>query len=241
MKTSRLCVLLATALLCPAPGCGFRLAGTGDSGGNGFREIVVAGDNNDAVYKNLCRELALKGVAVVRGGSDVSVYLGGDVPVLACSGLRSESIAVSVSGNSQELEYTHKNSVSCNIFAKGYDPYPISVSLDRSFLNKLGATLTEHTETGTIRAEAADILARQIIFRVENAPLKKSKEDPAAETGEDGGVTVVFNPTGGTEPGETTETVTASSEEELGELEKSRGLKPDAPNGGGLPAAPAGN
>ena len=102
--------------------------------------------------------------------------------------------------------------------------------MDRSYLNKLGATLAQNTEENVIRTEAAAIMADQIIFRIQHAGLEPQKTDSEVqEENSNNSVTVIFNPTGGTTADEQTEVYTIENAEELKHLEE---LKKENISGG---------
>lgn len=221
----RLCGILPLIPLSLLCGCGFHLAGSEDVS-NSFSEIILVGNNNDILYKNLKKELLIEGIAVTQGTSDLAAQINGDTPVLSCSDLRNESKALSVSSDSQEMEYAYKNQISCTLFVKGYEPYVINSSLDRSFLNKSGATLSQLTEEETIRQEVVEIFTKQIIFRVKHAVLKhSSKTGETAEADNDEKITVVFNGTGGTTEEEKTEVIEIEGADELKALEQERNVE----------------
>ena len=217
MKNSILLTIFSLSLL---TGCGFRLAGTEDIANN-FNELIFVGDNNDIFYKEIDRNLTLKGVHITEGGTDLNSHLDGDTPVLSCSPLKSESKALSVSSDSQVLEYSYLNSIACILYIKGKKPYAMNNRMDRSYLNKLGATLAQNTEENVIRSEAAAIMADQIIFRIQHAGLEPQKTDSEGqEENSNNSVTVIFNPTGGTTADEQTEVYTIENAEELKHLEE---------------------
>ena len=221
----RLCGILPLIPLSLLCGCGFHLAGSEDIS-NSFSDIILVGNNNDILYKNLKKELLLEGFSVTQGTSDLAAQINGDTPVLSCSDLRNESKALSVSSDSQEMEYAYKNQISCTFFVKGYEPYVINSSLDRSFLNKSGATLSQLTEEETIRQEVVEIFTKQIIFRVKHAVLKpSSKTGETAEADNDEKITVVFNGTGGTTDEEKTEVIEIEGADELKALEQERNVR----------------
>lgn len=221
----RLCGILPLIPLSLLCGCGFHLAGSEDIS-NSFSDIILVGNNNDILYKNLKNELLLEGFSVTQGTSDLAAQINGDTPVLSCSDLRNESKALSVSSDSQEMEYAYKNQISCTFFVKGYEPYIINSSLDRSFLNKSGATLSQLTEEETIRQEVVEIFTKQIIFRVKHAVLKpSSKTGETAEADNDEKITVVFNGTGGTTDEEKTEVIEIEGADELKTLEQERNVR----------------
>lgn len=221
----RLCGILPLIPLSLLCGCGFHLAGSEDIS-NSFSDIILVGNNNDILYKNLKKELLIEGIAVTQGTSDLAAQINGDTPVLSCSDLRNESKALSVSSDSQEMEYAYKNQISCTLFVKGYEPYVINSSLDRSFLNKSGATLSQLTEEETIRQEVVEIFTKQIIFRVKHAVLKpSSKTGETAEADNDEKITVVFNGTGGTTEEEKTEVIEIEGADELKALEQERNVE----------------
>ena len=221
----RLCGILPLIPLSLLCGCGFHLAGSEDIS-NSFSDIILVGNNNDILYKNLKKELLLEGFSVTQGTSDLAAQINGDTPVLSCSDLRNESKALSVSSDSQEMEYAYKNQISCTFFVKGYEPYVINSSLDRSFLNKSGATLSQLTEEETIRQEVVEIFTKQIIFRVKHAVLKpSSKTGKTAEADNDEKITVVFNGTGGTTDEEKTEVIEIEGADELKALEQERNVR----------------
>ncbi len=221
----RLCGILPLIPLSLLCGCGFHLAGSEDIS-NSFSDIILVGNNNDILYKNLKKELLLEGFSVTQGTSDLAAQINGDTPVLSCSDLRNESKALSVSSDSQEMEYAYKNQISCTFFVNGYEPYIINSSLDRSFLNKSGATLSQLTEEETIRQEVVEIFTKQIIFRVKHAVLKpSSKTGETAEADNDEKITVVFNGTGGTTDEEKTEVIEIEGADELKALEQERNVR----------------
>lgn len=221
----RLCGILPLIPLSLLCGCGFHLAGSEDIS-NSFSDIILVGNNNDILYKNLKKELLIEGIAVTQGTSDLAAQINGDTPVLSCSDLRNESKALSVSSDSQEMEYAYKNQISCTFFVNGYEPYIINSSLDRSFLNKSGATLSQLTEEETIRQEVVEIFTKQIIFRVKHAVLKpSSKTGETAEADNDEKITVVFNGTGGTTEEEKTEVIEIEGADELKALEQERNVE----------------
>lgn len=219
-RISGIIPLIPLTLLC---GCGFHMAGT-ETTSDRFSQIVLVGNNNDILYKNLNKELTIDGVQVTMG-SDLAAYLDGDVPVLSCGDLRNESKALSVSSDSQEMEYAYKNQITCTLFTKGNEPYVMNSTLDRSFLNKSGATLSQLTEEETIRQEVVDIFTEQIIFRINHAvlrPAKKAETDDGSESDEK--ITVVFNGTGGTSDDEKTETFEINGSDELKKLEQEKNV-----------------
>ena len=221
----RFCGILPLITLTLLSGCGFHLAGSEDVS-NSFSEIILVGNNNDILYKNLKKELLIEGIAVTQGTSDLAAQINGDTPVLSCSDLRNESKALSVSSDSQEMEYAYKNQISCTLFVKGYEPYVINSSLDRSFLNKSGATLSQLTEEETIRQEVVEIFTGQIIFRIKHAVLKPSVKTGETESAEeDEKITVVFNGTGGTTDEEKTEVIEIEGADELKALEQERNVE----------------
>jgi outer membrane lipopolysaccharide assembly protein LptE/RlpB len=221
----RLCGILPLIPLSLLCGCGFHLAGSEDIS-NSFSDIILVGNNNDILYKNLKKELLLEGFSVTQGTSDLAAQINGDTPVLSCSDLRNESKALSVSSDSQEMEYAYKNQISCTFFVKGYEPYVINSSLDRSFLNKSGATLSQLTEEETIRQEVVEIFTGQIIFRIKHAVLKPSVKTGETESAaEDEKITVVFNGTGGTTEEEKTEVIEIEGADELKALEQERNVE----------------
>lgn len=221
----RLCGILPLIPLSLLCGCGFHLAGSEDIS-NSFSDIILVGNNNDILYKNLKNELLLEGFSVTQGTSDLAAQINGDTPVLSCSDLRNESKALSVSSDSQEMEYAYKSQISCTFFVNGYEPYIINSSLDRSFLNKSGATLSQLTEEETIRQEVVEIFTKQIIFRVKHAVLKpSSKTGETAEADNDEKITVVFNGTGGTTDEEKTEVIEIEGADELKALEQERNVR----------------
>lgn len=221
----RFCGILPLITLTLLSGCGFHLAGSEDVS-NSFSEIILVGNNNDILYKNLKKELLIEGIAVTQGTSDLAAQINGDTPVLSCSDLRNESKALSVSSDSQEMEYAYKNQISCTLFVKGYEPYVINSSLDRSFLNKSGATLSQLTEEETIRQEVVEIFTGQIIFRIKHAVLKPSVKTGETESAaEDEKITVVFNGTGGTTEEEKTEVIEIEGADELKALEQERNVE----------------
>ena len=221
----RLCGILPLIPLSLLCGCGFHLAGSEDIS-NSFSDIILVGNNNDILYKNLKKELLIEGIAVTQGTSDLAAQINGDTPVLSCSDLRNESKALSVSSDSQEMEYAYKNQISCTFFVNGYEPYVINSSLDRSFLNKSGATLSQLTEEETIRQEVVEIFTKQIIFRVKHAVLKpSSKTGETADADNDEKITVVFNGTGGTTDEEKTEVIEIEGADELKALEQERNVR----------------
>ena len=213
--------IIPLTLLC---GCGFHLAGTNDIT-NDFDEIILAGNNNDILFKNLNKELSLEGVNVIIGPPDISEYLEGDIPVLTCSELKNDSKVLSVSSDSQEIEYAYKNQISCTFFSRGYEPYLISSTLDRSFLNKSGATLSQLTEEQAIRNEVVDIFTGQILFRVRHASLKPVKKADEQNTdGKEEPTTIVINGTGGTSSEEKTEVFEIQSDDDLKKLEQEKNI-----------------
>ena len=219
-RISGIIPLIPLTLLC---GCGFHMAGT-ETTSDRFSQIILVGNNNDILYKNLYKELLIDGVQVTQG-NDLSAYLDGDVPVLSCGDLKNESKALSVSSDSQEMEYAYKNQISCTLFTKGNEPYVMNSTLDRSFLNKSGATLSQLTEEETIRREVVEIFTDQILFRINHASLKPARKGEAEDGSEsDEKITVVFNGTGGTSADEKTETFEINGSEELKQLEQEKNI-----------------
>ena len=193
--------IIPLTLLC---GCGFHLAGTNDIT-NDFDEIILAGNNNDILFKNLNNTLPLD-----TGAEKVTLW-----------GLN--SINPTLGG--KEIEYAYKNQISCTFFSRGYEPYLISSTLDRSFLNKSGATLSQLTEEQAIRNEVVDIFTDQILFRVRHASLKPVKKADEQNTdGKEEPITIVINGTGGTSSEEKTEVFEIQSDDDLKKLEQEKNI-----------------
>lgn len=193
-------LLLIPLTLVMISGCGFHLPAD-DRLSDNCPELIFAGDDNDLFYKILEERLLLSGVKVtaVTAGS-YAAYLNGPVPVLSCGPLVSNSKVLSVAGNAQNLEYTYKTSVTCNLFVKGHRTYPINNTLNRSFLNRSGVTISTDAEKSAILEESARNHAAMTLIRLGNvwSVLPKLRDNNAASDKSETGIRAVVDPTSAT-------------------------------------------
>lgn len=177
-------------------GCGFHLPSDAKLSAR-CPELIFAGDDNDLFYKLLEEQLLLSGIKVTPVSESYSAYLNGPVPVLSCGRLIGNSKVLSVAGNAQNLEYTYKTTVACNLFVKGHRPYPIVNTLNRSFLNRSGVTISTDAEKSVILEESARNHAAMVMIRLGNAweALPKITDRSAGPDKSEEGIRAVFDPT----------------------------------------------
>ncbi|MEE3421160.1 MAG: hypothetical protein VZR11_00350 [Succinimonas sp.] len=177
-------------------GCGFHLP-QDEKLSDSCPELILAGDDNDIFYKILEEKLILSGVKVTPVIGSYTSYLKGDIPVLSCGPMQGNSKVLSVAGNAQNLEYTYKTSVACNLFTPGHRPYAIANTLNRSYLNRSGVTISTDAEKSVIIEESAENHADMVLIRLSNVQgvlPRLASQDAAAGAASDG-VRVVFDPT----------------------------------------------
>ncbi len=211
---------------CFIAGCGFHLMDSQQIN-TSYPQMVLSGDDNDIFYKELEKELLVRGVDVIPVKGDFSAYLGGDIPVLSCSPMIGGSSTLSVAGNAQPLEYTYATRISCNLFVKDHKPYGITNTLNRSFLNKAGATIASDAEQDAIKTESAIDQVKIVITRIQNSYLAIAQDKKKApETTTEEPLKVVFNVTSADE---TTKEVTGEEAkkaiQEYNEKQKEDNLK----------------
>lgn len=195
-------------------GCGFHLQNSNKLAEN-YPQIIIYGNNNDLLYKELHKELILEKIEVIETEAKISDSIKGDIPVLSCSPMAGASKEVSVGSNSQVLEYLYQNRISCSLFVKGKKPYVIKSSINRAYLNKAGTKIATDAETKTIDEESAKTLTKNIIYRLRNSHLSFENEKKAQEKTKVEKIKIVidaFNK-------ENSETFEISNEEELKALE----------------------
>lgn len=181
---------------CLASGCGFHLLNS-QSLKETYPTIALLGDKRDIFYKKLYEELQLKDIEIIEVEGDFNQYLEEDIPVLSCSKPDSKISTLSVSGNSQDLEYNYSSSVTCLLYKKGKEPYTIKNVVNRSFLHKAGTTIASDVEKDDIKKESQYILIKKILFRLQNSQYLKLNNLKVnnSEQSEDQEIKFVFNAT----------------------------------------------
>lgn len=181
-------------------GCGFQLQTTNSLQKN-YPQIIFLGSFPDNFYKHLTKELILNGVNVIneKSTSDIQSYLKEDISVLTCSKLAtSKESALSLSGNSQVLEYNHSSSISCQLYIPNKKPYQIMSTINRTYLKKSGSTISSNSEDAALTDTEMKQLAEQVLFRIENSYLIKNnevKKEPSKTDEVKEKIKVVFNAT----------------------------------------------
>ncbi len=189
--TALLLTLMVTIL---STGCGFQLMRTKPIKET-YPEIAFVGDKRNVFYKRLFEKLTVKGINVIEANNDFQSYLAQDIPVLTCSSLNNNISTLSVSGNSQDLEYNIRSSVSCLLYLKDKKPYTIKSAINRSYLNKAGSTITSDSEKSALINESIEELTTQITFRLRNSYLVQFANIPDSEENQIDEFKVVFNAT----------------------------------------------
>ena len=193
----RPCLIAAvTGIIISLSGCGFHLPHE-EKLSDSCPELILAGDDNDIFYKILEEKLILSGVKVTPVIGSYTSYIKGDIPVLSCGPMQGNSKVLSVAGNAQNLEYTYKTTVACNLFTPGPRPSAIADNLDRSYLNRSGVTISTDAEKSVIIEESAENHADMVLIRLSNVQgvlPRLASQDAAAGAASDG-VRVVFDPT----------------------------------------------
>lgn len=216
----KLRILIIAFALFNVTGCGFQLM-KANSIKETYPQIVLIGDNNDILYKELEKNLIINGVDVIKGTGDFKQYLEQDTPVISCAPLKNKESTMSVGSNSQAIEFNYRSLINCRLFEKGKKPYSIKSAINRSYLNKAGSTIASDSEKNNIEMESAKILCEQILFRLQNSYLIPDREmkKPANKPTEK--IKVVFNATA---EDETTQEIIVTSPEDLKALP---GLMPE--------------
>jgi outer membrane lipopolysaccharide assembly protein LptE/RlpB len=195
-------------------GCGFHLQNSNKIA-ESYPQIILYGNDNDLLYKELLKELTLEDVEVIVTEAKISESLKGDIPILSCSRMAGASKDASVGSNSQVLEYLYQNTISCSFFVKGKKPYVIKASLNRVYLNKSGAKIATDAEKRTINEESAKTLTKNIIYRLRNSYLSFENEKKAKEKTKVEKIKIVIDALNKEE----SETYEISNEEEIKALE----------------------
>lgn len=213
-KTAFLSLMVVSFIMLNA--CGFKIA-TNHSLGEKYSNLVIIGNKHDQLYIELENQLVINGVNIVDGDKSIAYYQSVYLPVLTCGSLRNSSTTVAVSSNSQDLEYTKRSEISCQLYTPNHKPYAINSSINRAVVSTPGSNLASDSKDTLLINENAIELAHEIIDRLHGSYLTLKEEIPVAEdenlnnplTSEH--IRVVFNATSGDEPSD--ETVVTNEEQ----------------------------
>jgi outer membrane lipopolysaccharide assembly protein LptE/RlpB len=175
-------------------GCGFQLM-KANSLNETYPEIILIGENNDILYKELEKNLIIHGVNVSKVDGDIKDYINKDTPILSCGPLRNSESTMSVGSNSQALEYNYRSVANCLFYEKGKKPYSINSTINRAYLNKAGSAIAADSEKEDITTESARELCNQILFRLQNSYLIKTRDEKPSIVKKNEHIKVVFNAT----------------------------------------------
>lgn len=167
-------------------GCGFHLMNSTPLKET-YPQLVFSGDDNNAFYKEVLKQLHLRGIDVIqiKPGKSLDAYK--NTPQLSCGNINGGSSAMSIGSNAQVLEYTYKVTAGCVLRIPGKKAYTMSNSINRSYLNMAGSTIISDKETETLLIEGAKEMAKDIMFRIQNSylaledikqPVKDTKFEP---------------------------------------------------------------
>ncbi|MGN1392898.1 MAG: LPS assembly lipoprotein LptE [Succinivibrionaceae bacterium] len=189
MIIKKILLIISCGLL---SGCGFHLMNSTPVK-DSYPQLVFNGDYHNAFYKELFKKLKLKGIEVIE--YDATIHNNTDLPILNCGNMSGGSSTLSVGSNSQNLEYTYKNSISCYLKVPNKKNYTMSSTVNRNYLSHAGSTLASDQEEETMAYEAARILSEEIIFRLRHSYLGAENITPTKQIKEEKPIKIVFDVT----------------------------------------------